>query len=211
MEYLLNEVINYGAIISYGVSFVLIMVSVLLKRYNRKIFFYISLASLILGTAISGIYYPMQINASMLNILYPISLLVLLILIWMGDRVKVNISKILYVAHCALLMFGLDCLNTRANTWGNFGLWMGVFITSNSVLILLLLTFLTGPSKFYGIVRIAAGIMIFPVLWNRNFIAYEGDFCCDDFDILMRRGSLVISALMMVEGGLIVWGSNRGE
>ncbi len=203
---ILDFLIDYGSLLSFGLSFTLILFYFLLgKNSKRSVFFAISITLLILSTMLSAMYLPMQIDTFKPIILYPISLVFILVMSRLNETFKKNASKILYTIHGILFVIGLQFLNAGANTWGNFGVWIGIFMTSNSILLLLLLTFYVQRNifNFYGIIRLSAGIISLFLLLYKN--GSEQKFTYDGtFEFLMSGASLFFSIILILEGALII-------
>lgn len=187
----LDIIFNYGVIIASIISLIFFILFFLkLKQdYSQKIGFIL----LLLTSLISLEFYPYQISSFPLTIIIPVGV-VTLFFIKITKRDYPALISLMVAVFSIYLILGLVFLSTSSNTWGSGPAPNGIFIVSNTIIILI--TLFSMQQKYFnlfiiGQILIALGgfTLIYYSTNGFHFGEYDGQ------DVKLRR---ILSVLVCV-------------
>jgi len=199
MPSILEYIISYG---SLEASFLFFTTSTifLFNGLGIKQAKIISIISVVLCTIISFEFYLYQISFFPINILIPISIVVIL-LDYFKNRMSKSVLKIVFILNIIYLVFGLGLLATSNNTWGNTSAVLGMFIVPNTLLAILYLSFCVKNQKLLYISMLCAGVLSFLLIAlttnGFQYEMYDGDF------VKTNRFISILISFFLVGNGIL--------
>ena len=193
-------IINYGVLIAAIVSlifFVLLFLKIKQDSSQKGAFILLTLTSLI-----SLEFYPYQIYSFPLSTIIPIGIITLFI-IKITKKEYPRLVSILVTVFSLYLILGLVFLSSSANTWGNGPAPNGIFIVSNSII--LLITLFSMQQKYFNvfiICQILIALGGFTLIYYSTSGFYYGDY--DGQDVRLRRISSVLVCLISLLNCILI-------
>ncbi len=196
----LDIIYNYGPLIASIVSLMFFFSLVLkLKQVsNQKVAFLL----LVFTSLISLEFYPYQILSFPLTILIPIGIIMLFVL-KKAKKQYVKLINIMIIVFSLYLILGLIFLSSSANTWGDGPAPNGIFIVSNSIMILISL--FTMQQKYFNLFiacQLLIGVVGFALIYYTTNGFYYGEY--DWEDVRLRRNSSVLVCVISLLNGLLI-------
>ena len=196
----LDIIYNYGVLIVSIVSLIF-FISLFLKlkqNVNQKIAF----SLLLLTSLISLEFYTYQIHSFPFTVIIPIGI-ILVFFIKITKSQPTKLVSAMVVVFSLYLMLGLIFLSSSANTWGDGPAPNGVFIVSNSMI--LIITLFTVQKKHFDlfiVCQILIALVGFTLIYYSTSGFYYGDY--DLEDVRLRRNSSVLVCVISLLNGLLV-------
>ena len=157
---------------------------------------------LLLTSLISFEFYPYQIASFPFSIIIPIGIIILFSLKIAKNRYPKFIS-VMVVVFSLYLILGLTFLSSSANTWGSGPAPNGIFIVSNSIVILIAL--FTMQWKYFNLFIIC---QILIALIGFTLIYYStGGFYYDEHDgqsVKLRRITSVLVCVISLINSILI-------
>lgn len=197
---------QHGALIACLVCLFFTIYIVFRKLKKRQIQ-NISTFLILLATAISIEFYSIQFKLTSATIVYPLTLIVLIIQRLTSQKFH-WLFYALFVLHSFLIILGLNCLSVRANTWGDSVAPIGAFMVPNSVIIITYLGLRVNRIKFLTYALILIGILatITILVTTKEFetATTEIEEIYYSNDVINRRLNAIICALVCFINGILL-------
>ena len=199
MSSILEYIISYGSL-EAGFLFFTTSTIFLFNGLGIKQAKTISIISAVLCTIISFEFYLFQISYSPINLLIPISIVIIL-LDYFKKLMSKLVLKIVFILNVIYLALGLGLLATSNNTWGNTSAVLGMFIVPNTLLIIFYLSFCIKNQKLLSISILCAAILSFLLIaFTTNgfqYGMYDGDF------VKTNRLTSILISFFLVGNGIL--------
>lgn len=201
LSYIYQELIFNGSLIA-GVLFGLLSLAFHFKILSLRTCKIITIALIILCTGISIEFYAYQLSQSYINLLIPISVIIMMIDFFLKPITPI-VLKIICLLNITYLALGLGLLASSNNTWGNVGAIIGMFIVPNTLLTVMYLSFTIKNYTFLSISFVIATILslfcIYKITYGFQYSEYDGAI------VKEKRWTAIAICLLFFVNGILYY------
>lgn len=198
-EIYLDIIFNYGVLITSIVSLIFFLLFLKRKKdSNQKAAFLL----LLLTCLISFEFYPYQITSFPFSIIIPMGIIMLFLMKITKNKYP-KFTGVMVVVFSLYLILGLAFLSSSANTWGSGPAPNGIFIVSNSIIILIaLFTIEQKNFNLHIICQILIALIGFTLIYYSTGGFHYGEY--DGQDVRQRRISSVSVCVISLINSLLI-------